>query len=82
MILAFIDSKSMVYTHIAARGVSINGSYIVKVLGLFMKQLKKKCPAMVAQQWWFQWDNAYSSGGPGVAGHPQLLGDPLLAIFA
>jgi histone-lysine N-methyltransferase SETMAR len=23
-----------------------------------MKQLKKKRPAMVAQQWWFHWDNA------------------------
>jgi hypothetical protein len=32
--------------------------YIVKVLGLFMKQLKNKRPVMVAQLWWFHWDNA------------------------
>ncbi len=58
MILAFFDSKGLVYSHIFARGVPINGNYIVKVLGLFMKQLKKKRLAMVAQQWWFRWDNA------------------------
>jgi hypothetical protein len=44
--------------HIVARGIPINANYIVKVLGLFMKQLKKKRPAMVAQQWWFYSDNA------------------------
>jgi histone-lysine N-methyltransferase SETMAR len=47
-----------VYSHIVARGVPINANYIVKVLGLFMKQLRKKRPAMVAQQWWFHWNNA------------------------
>jgi histone-lysine N-methyltransferase SETMAR len=30
----------------------------VQASRLFMKQLKKKWPAMVAQQWWFHWDNA------------------------
>jgi hypothetical protein len=58
MILAFFDNKGLVYSHIVARGVPINANYIVKVLGLFMKQLKKKRPAMVAQQWWFHWDKA------------------------
>jgi histone-lysine N-methyltransferase SETMAR len=57
MILAFFDNKGLVYSHIVARGVPINADYIVKVLGLFMKQLKKKRPVMVAQQWWFHWDN-------------------------
>jgi histone-lysine N-methyltransferase SETMAR len=58
MILAFFDNKGLVYSHIVARGVPINANYIVKVLGLFMKQLKKKRPVMVAQQWWLHWDNA------------------------
>ncbi len=40
MILAFFDNKGLVYSHIVARGVPINAGYIVKVLGLFMKQLK------------------------------------------
>ncbi len=50
MILAFFDNKGLVYSHIVARGVPINVNYIVKVLGFFIKQLKKKQPAMVAQK--------------------------------
>jgi hypothetical protein len=41
MILAFFDSKGLVFSQIVARGVPINANYIVKVLGLFMKQLRE-----------------------------------------
>jgi hypothetical protein len=37
IILAFFDSKGLVYSHIVTRGISINALYIVKVLGFFMK---------------------------------------------
>jgi histone-lysine N-methyltransferase SETMAR len=47
MILAFFDNKGLVYSHIVARGGPINANYVLKVLWSFMKQLKKKRPAMV-----------------------------------
>jgi hypothetical protein len=85
VILAFFDSKGLVYSHIVARGVLINTNCIVKVLGLFMKQLKKKRPAMVAQQWWFHRDTALVHTVAVVqelVGRPHYHGDPALAVFA
>jgi hypothetical protein len=32
--------------------------YNVKVLGIFMKHIKKKRPILVEQGWFFHWDNA------------------------
>jgi histone-lysine N-methyltransferase SETMAR len=58
MVMAFFDSKGLVYTHIVPRGATINAIYTVKVLGIFMKNLKKKRPAMLQQEWFFHWDNA------------------------
>ncbi len=83
MILAFFDNKGLVYSHIIPRGVPINADYIVKVLGLFMKQLKKKRPAMVAQQWWFHWDNApvHLASGVQVIRHPPYSPDLAPADF-
>jgi histone-lysine N-methyltransferase SETMAR len=92
MILAFFDNKGLVYSHIVTRGVPINADYIVKVLGLFMKQLKKKRPATVAQQWWFHWDNApvhtaavvqewLAAHGVQVIRHPPYSPDLALADF-
>ena len=58
MVMAFFDSKGLIYTHIVPRGSTINANYIVMTLGKFMKNLKKKRPIMVEQEWFFHWDNA------------------------
>jgi len=58
MLIAFFDSKGLIYTHIVARGVTINAAYIVEVLGTFLKHFKKKRPVMATQEWFFHWDNA------------------------
>ena len=58
MVLAFFDSKGLIYTNYMPRGTTINAIYIVKALGQFMKILRKKRPVMVKQEWFFHWDNA------------------------
>jgi hypothetical protein len=58
MVVAFFDSRGLIYTHIVPRGASINATYTIKVLGTFLEHFKKERPAMAAQQWWFHWDNA------------------------
>jgi hypothetical protein len=60
MLLAFFDSKGLIYSHIVPKGSAVNGKYIVKALGNFLKQMKKKRPEMIEQEWWFHWDNAQS----------------------
>jgi histone-lysine N-methyltransferase SETMAR len=57
MVVAFFDSRGLIYTHIVPRGASINATYTIKVLGKFLEHFKKKRPAMAQQQWWFHWDN-------------------------
>ena len=66
MVLAFFDSKGLVYTHIAPRGTTINAAYIVKVLDTFMRHFKKKRPGMAELDWLFHWDNAHCRRGEGV----------------
>ncbi len=56
MLLAFFDSKDLIYSHIVPKGSAVNGKYIVKALGNFLKQMKKKRPEMIEQEWWFHWD--------------------------
>jgi histone-lysine N-methyltransferase SETMAR len=58
ILLAFFDNKGVIYSHIVPKGSPVNGKYIVKALSNFLKQLKKKRPQMVEQEWWFHWDNA------------------------
>ena len=58
MVLAFFDSKGLIYTNIVPRGASVNSDYIVKALGSFLKNFRKKRPKMAARDWWFHWDNA------------------------
>ena len=58
MVLAFFDSKGLIYSNIVPRGVTVNAAYIVKALASFMKNLKQKRPYMAAGDWWFHWDNA------------------------
>jgi hypothetical protein len=50
MLLAFFDSKCLIYTHIVPRSASINANYIIKALGKFLVHLKKKRPEMVQQE--------------------------------
>jgi hypothetical protein len=58
MLLAFFDSKGVIYSHIDPKGSPVNSKYIVKALGNFLKQVKKKRLGMVEQKWSFHWDNA------------------------
>jgi histone-lysine N-methyltransferase SETMAR len=57
IVVAFFDSRGIIYTHIVPRGATINATYTIKVLATFLEHFKKR-PAMAAQQWWFHWDNA------------------------
>jgi hypothetical protein len=43
----FFDSKGLIYSHISHKGLAVNRKYIIKGLGKFLKQLKKKRPVMV-----------------------------------
>lgn len=58
MVLAFFDSKGLVYTNIVPKGQTVNSDYIVKVLATFLKQYKKKRPEKAAGDWFLHWDNA------------------------
>ncbi len=58
MVLAFFDSKGLIYTNIVPRGTTVNAAYIVKALATFMKKFKEKRPQMAAGDWFFHWDNA------------------------
>ena len=59
MILAFFDSKGLIYSKFVLRGATVNAAYIVKALASFMKNFKQKRPYMAARDWWFHWDNAH-----------------------
>jgi diketogulonate reductase-like aldo/keto reductase len=58
MVLAFFDSKGLIYTNYVPRGTMVNANYIMEVLGAFMKILRKKRPQMAAGDRLFHWDNA------------------------
>jgi Transposase (partial DDE domain) len=58
MVMAFFDSRGLIYTHIAPRGATINADYTIMVLGKFMEHLRKKRPLLLEEEWWFHWDNA------------------------
>ena len=44
MVLAFFDSQGMVYTNYVPRGSTVNAKYIIRALGTFLKNLRKKRP--------------------------------------
>jgi hypothetical protein len=52
MVLAFFDSKGLIYMNL------LNAIYIVEALGKFLKIFKQKRLEMAAREWWFHWDNA------------------------
>ncbi len=56
MVIAFFDCRGLIYTHIMSRGAKINTEYIVKALGTFMRQFKKKRPEMESWERFFHWD--------------------------
>jgi hypothetical protein len=47
MLVAFFDNKGLVYSHIVLKEAIIYAAYIVKVLDVFMKHLRKK-----GLPWW------------------------------
>jgi hypothetical protein len=51
MVLAFFDSRGMVYTNYVPRGDSVNGNFIAGALRTFLKHLKKKMPETVEEEW-------------------------------
>ena len=53
MVLAFFDSRGLIYTNIVPRGTPVNAAYIVKALAIFWKKLKEKRPQMAAGDWFF-----------------------------
>ncbi len=58
MVLAFLNSKGLIYTNYVPKGTTVSANYIVEALGTFLKILRKKRPQMVAGDWLFHWDNA------------------------
>jgi hypothetical protein len=44
MVLAFFDSKGIIYTNYMPRGTMVNANYIVEALGKFLKIFRKKGP--------------------------------------
>jgi hypothetical protein len=55
MVLAFFDSKGLIYTNFVPRDRTVNAAYIIEALTHFSKVLKVKRPMMTAGTWW---DNA------------------------
>jgi histone-lysine N-methyltransferase SETMAR len=58
MVLAFFDSKGLIYTNHVPRGTMVNSKYIVEALGKFLKVFNQKRPEMAAGDWRFHWENA------------------------
>jgi hypothetical protein len=57
MLLAFFDSRGLIYMHIAPWSATVNGVYVVDVLCRFWKNLLLKRSKMMSKQWFFHWDN-------------------------
>jgi histone-lysine N-methyltransferase SETMAR len=53
MVLAFFDSKGVIYMNYVPRGATVNGDYIIKALKNFLKR-----PDLEPGEWMFHWDNA------------------------
>jgi hypothetical protein len=92
MLVAFFDNKGLVYSHIVLKESIIYAAYIVKVLDVFMKHLRKKRPLLVEQGWFFHWDNTpvhsaiivqdwFTANSVQVLRNPPYLPDLALADF-
>jgi 4-amino-4-deoxy-L-arabinose transferase-like glycosyltransferase len=64
MLLAFFDSKGLIYTDIVPRGTSINANYIIKPLGKFLVHLKYKRPEIVQLNCFSTWTTRPSTSPP------------------
>jgi histone-lysine N-methyltransferase SETMAR len=58
MVLAFFDSKDLIYTNYMPKGTTVNAKYIVEALGKFLKVFKQKRLEMAVGDWCFHEDNA------------------------
>jgi hypothetical protein len=58
MVLVFFDSQGMVYTNYVPRGDTVNVEYIIRALGTFLKNLRKKRLETAKGEWFLHWDNA------------------------
>jgi [histone H3]-lysine36 N-dimethyltransferase SETMAR len=58
MVLAFFDQQGMIFTNYVPLGTTVNAAHIVKILPIFVKQLKRKRATTAAGQWFLHWDNA------------------------
>jgi hypothetical protein len=47
-----------VYTNYVPRGSTVNAKYIIRALGTFLKNLRKKRPETAKGEWFLHWDNA------------------------
>jgi hypothetical protein len=48
MVLAFFDSKGLIYTNYVPKGTTVNANHIVEALGKFLKVFRQKRPEMAA----------------------------------
>jgi hypothetical protein len=64
MVLAFFDSKGLIYTNFVPRGRTVNAAYIFEALTCFLKVFKVKRPTLTAGTWWFHRDNAPIHAAP------------------
>ena len=58
MVLAFFDSKGLIYTNIVPRGQTVNADYIITALQLFWGRLRLKRPDHFKNGFIFHWDNS------------------------
>ena len=58
MVLAFFDSKGLIYRNIVPRGSTVNANYILGALNTFIRHFNKKRQEVVGREWFFHWDNA------------------------
>jgi len=58
MVLAFFDSKGLIYTNYVPRGQTVNATYIIEALYKFLKVFRKKRPILASQDWFLHWDNS------------------------
>jgi hypothetical protein len=56
MVIAFFDSKRMVYTNYVPRGKTLNANYVIRTLQKFLKALKAKRPELVPGECFLHWN--------------------------
>jgi hypothetical protein len=83
MVLAFFNSKGLIYTNHMPWGTAVNASCIMDALDWLIKFLKQKKLVMPGTDWWFHWDNAPVHTAAVVTNWVvarQIKGDPVPAI--